>query len=44
MMNFINYILCSWTHGGGTVKYNPNDLIDWQCRKCGRWCGYKEKS
>lgn len=28
---------CRWTHGGGDIKRDPLDRINWQCRKCGRW-------
>jgi hypothetical protein len=28
---------CSWFHGGGDVKRDAQDRINWQCRKCGRW-------
>lgn len=34
-------ILTSWwcdlTHGGGDIKRDSSDQINWQCRKCGRW-------
>ena len=28
---------CEIAHGGGDVKRNADDCIDWQCDKCGRW-------
>jgi hypothetical protein len=28
---------CDWTHGGGDIKRDLSDRINWQCRKCGRW-------
>ena len=28
---------CSWFHGGGDIKRDAQDRINWQCRKCGRW-------
>ena len=28
---------CSWFHGGGNIKSDCYDRINWQCRKCGRW-------
>lgn len=33
---FKNFI-CDWFHGGGDVKRDPQNRINWQCRKCGRW-------
>ena len=33
MKNFI----CSWFHGGGSIKRDPLGRINWQCKKCGRW-------
>ena len=29
--------LCSWFHGGGSVKRDESGRINWQCKKCGRW-------
>ena len=28
---------CSWFHGGGEIKRDCYDRINWQCSKCGRW-------
>ena len=28
---------CSWFHGGGEIKRDCYDRINWQCVKCGRW-------
>jgi hypothetical protein len=30
-------VWCSWFHGGGDIKRDRQDRINWQCRKCGRW-------
>ena len=38
---------CSWFHGGGQIKRDCYDRINWQCSKCGRWCApveFKEKN
>ena len=37
MVEKIKELWCSWTHGGGTIKRDPYDRINWQCVKCGRW-------
>ena len=29
--------ICDWFHGGGDIKRDEYDRINWQCRKCGRW-------
>lgn len=29
--------LCSWFHGGGSIKRDQLGRINWQCAKCGRW-------
>lgn len=31
---------CSWFHGGGTIKRDEQDRINWQCNKCKRWSDY----
>jgi hypothetical protein len=36
-MNWLKQFLCSWTHGGGHIKRDSQDRINWQCQKCGRW-------
>jgi hypothetical protein len=36
MSNFKTF-WCSWFHGGGDIKRDQQDRINWQCRKCGRW-------
>jgi len=28
---------CDWFHGGGIIKRDSADRINWQCAKCGRW-------
>jgi hypothetical protein len=37
MMNKFKTFWCSWFHGGGDIKRDAQDRINWQCRKCGRW-------
>ena len=36
-MNWLKEFWCSWTHGGGHIKRDSQDRINWQCQKCGRW-------
>lgn len=36
-MNWLKEFWCSWFHGGGDIKRDAFDCINWQCRKCGRW-------
>ena len=36
-MNWLKDFWCSWTHGGGHIKRDSLDRINWQCQKCGRW-------
>jgi hypothetical protein len=36
-MSRIKEFWCSWTHGGGYIKRDSQDRINWQCQKCGRW-------
>jgi hypothetical protein len=36
-MNWLKQVWCSWTHGGGVIKRDHLDRINWQCSKCGRW-------
>lgn len=37
MKEWMKTTWCSWTHGGGRIKRDTNDRINWQCSKCGRW-------
>ena len=37
-MNQLKALWCELFHGGGTVKHDSLDRINWQCGKCGRWC------
>ncbi len=34
---FPKHWLCTWFHGGGTIKRDEQDRINWQCNKCKRW-------
>ena len=34
---------CSWFHGGGEIKRDCYDRINWQCSKCGRWADPVDK-
>ena len=34
---------CSWFHGGGTIKRDCYDRINWQCSKCKRWADPVDK-
>lgn len=34
----LSTLWCSWLHGGGKIKRDCYDRINWQCSKCGRWC------
>ena len=36
-MNRLKALWCELFHGGGTVKHDSLDRINWQCGKCGRW-------
>ena len=36
MMTLSN-LWCSLTHGGGVVKRDDTDRVNWQCSICGRW-------
>jgi len=36
-MSWLKQFWCSWTHGGGHIKRDSFDRINWQCCKCGRW-------
>jgi hypothetical protein len=38
MFEWLKIKWCSWFHGGGDIKHDPSGKINWQCRKCGRWC------
>ena len=35
---FLRLIWCDLVHRGGDIKHDPSGKINWQCRKCGRWC------
>lgn len=37
MRERIKEFWCSWFHGGGDIKRDHLDRINWQCAKCGRW-------
>lgn len=37
MSTFLKRFWCDWFHGGGDIKRDKRDRINWQCRKCGRW-------
>jgi hypothetical protein len=37
MAKWLSEQWCSWFHGGGTIKRDSFDRINWQCNKCGRW-------
>jgi hypothetical protein len=38
MIDWLAKQWCSWFHGGGQIKRDCYDRINWQCSKCGRWC------
>ena len=38
MLDWLTKHWCSWFHGGGQIKRDCYDRINWQCGKCGRWC------
>ena len=38
MIDWLTKQWCSWFHGGGQIKRDCYDRINWQCSKCGRWC------
>jgi hypothetical protein len=35
--DWIAKLWCSWFHGGGEIKRDRYDRINWQCCTCGRW-------
>ena len=37
MTNWLKNFICSWFHGGGQIKRDELDRVNWQCNKCGRW-------
>lgn len=37
MIEWIKRVWCDKTHGGGRIKRDPYQRINWQCDKCGRW-------
>jgi hypothetical protein len=37
MTSWLSLYWCSWFHGGGRIKRDCYDRINWQCDKCGRW-------
>lgn len=37
MREWLRAIWCSWTHGGGRIKRDPQGRINWQCDKCHTW-------
>jgi hypothetical protein len=37
MTDWLTKQWCGWFHGGGEVKRDCYDRINWQCGKCGRW-------
>ena len=37
MRERIKEFWCSWFHGGGSIKRDQLDRINWQCGRCGRW-------
>jgi hypothetical protein len=37
MTDWLTKQWCSWFHGGGKIKRDCYDRINWQCSKCGLW-------
>lgn len=37
--DYLTVKMCDWFHGGGDIKRDASDRINWQCRLCGRWAG-----
>lgn len=37
LARYLARLWCDHFHGGGDIKRDSADRINWQCRRCGRW-------